>query len=190
MKLEGLVDLYRSMKSQEIDRYRFSYSSGKALFDVFFFIDESPFVLLFGVKSENFSFEIVVEKGFDIDPRLDRDTYKELCRVLGLEYDPDRPFSPWNFFKEFNENIPNKALAAQKAEPHEVADYRSVAEEADKIYFLGWRDNTKRCEQVGALNLEKTRRLLGEKAFERCKQKNISSCWTDNKKAAKEFSLP
>lgn len=190
MKLEGLGDLYRSMRSQDIDRYRFSFKYGRALFDVFFFIDECPFVLLFGVKSENFSFEVVVERGFEIDPRLNRDTYKELCRVLGLEYDPDRPFSPWSFFKEFNENLPYKAHAAKKAAPHEVAEYRSVAEEADKIYFIGWRDNTKRGEQVGSSNLEKTRRLLGNRAFERCKQKNISSCWTDNKSAAKEFSLP
>lgn len=190
MKLEGLVDLYRNMRSQDIDRYRFSFRSGRALFDVFFFIDESPFVLLFGVKSENFSFEVVVENGFEIDPRLHPDTYRELCRVLGLEYDPDKPFSPWIFFREFNENIPIKAHASQTAAPHEVADYRTVAEEADKIYFIGWRDNTKRGEQVSALNLDKTRRLLGERAFERCKQKNISSCWTDKKSAAKEFSPP
>jgi len=190
MKLTGLFDLYRSMRSQGIDRYRFSYRSGKALFDVFFFVDEGPFILLFGVKSDNFSFEIDVERGFEIEPRLDPDTYKELCRVMGLEYNPDKPFSPWNFFQEFNGNIPNQAASAQRAMPHEVAGYRSVAEEANKRYFIGWRDNTKRSEQVGELNLEKTKSLLGTRAFNRCKQKNISSCWTDNKKAAKDFILP
>ena len=190
MKLEGIVNLYQSMKSQNIDRYRFDFRFGKALFDVFLFIDESPFILLFGLKSENFSFEILVKQGFKIDPMLDRDIYKELCRVLGLKYDPDNPFSIQNFFKEFDKSIPNQAFTAQNAMPHEVANYRSFTEEADKIYFLGWRDNTKREEQVGILNLEKTRKLLGKKAFDRCKKKNVSSCWTHNKEAAKDFTLP
>ena len=56
MKLDGLVELYKSMKVQGIDRYRFEYKCGRAVFDVFFFVDGSPFLLLFGVKAENFSF--------------------------------------------------------------------------------------------------------------------------------------
>ena len=45
MKLDGLVALYKSMKNQDIDRYRFEYSHARALFDIFFFIDENPFIL-------------------------------------------------------------------------------------------------------------------------------------------------
>lgn len=98
MKLDGLVELYRSMKDQGIERYRFEYRHGHTLFDVFFFIDESPFILLFGAKGEAFSFEVKVIAGFNIDPTLGSDTYRELCRVLGLEYDPNNPFSPTVFF--------------------------------------------------------------------------------------------
>ena len=61
MKLNGLVSLYRSMKHQNIDRYRFEYKHGKALFDVFFLVDENPFILLFGTKGDSFSFEVQVE---------------------------------------------------------------------------------------------------------------------------------
>lgn len=178
------------MVTQKIERYRFQYKAGKAVFDVFFFVDEKPFVLLFGVKAVNFSFELVVERGFIIDPQLDRDTYEKLCVVLGLEYDPDRPFKPFNFFKEFNKFIPQKAAIAQTAEPHDVANYRSDVEEADKVYFLKWKDNTMRGEKVQWKNLQKTKKLLGEKAYIRCEQKNISSCWTDKKELARKVTLP
>ena len=143
MKLDGLIPLYKSMKSQNIERYKFEYKASKAVFDVFFFIDGSPFLLLFGVKAENFSFELEVNNGFVIDHNIDRSTYKRLCEVLGLEFDPKRPFSPWNFFSEFNGKIPEQAFEHQKAKPHDVAQYKNIAEEADKIYFVGWRDNYK-----------------------------------------------
>lgn len=190
MKLDRLAELYKSMVTQQIERYRFEYKDGKAVFDVFFFIGESPFVLLFGVKAANFSFELAVEKGFNIDPQLDRETYKKLCEALGLEYDPDNPFKPFNFFKKFNKFIPQNVVAAQKAEPHDVANYRFDIEEADKVYFLKWRDNTQRGENVQLENLQKTKKLLGEKAYLRCKQNNISSCWTDKKELANKVVLP
>jgi Family of unknown function (DUF6037) len=189
MKLDRLMSLHRSMKSQHIERYRFEYKVGVAVFDVFFFTDESPFLLLFGVKVENFCFELEVMPGFDINYRLDHDTYKRLCEVLGLKYDPAHPFSPWNFFFEFNSKIPQKAFAHQQAKPQDVALYRSVAEESDKIYFFGWRDNYRWGTNVQNSNLNKTRALLGEKAYQRCSQKNISSCWTDKEEAAVEVTL-
>ena len=190
MKLDGLINLYRSMKDQEIDRYRFEYRHGKALFDVFFFIDESPFVLLFGAKGEAFSFEMEVKEGFNISPKLDNQTYRDLCRILGLKYDPNNPFSPKEFFEQFNKHIPPSASKTSEAEPQHIAQYRSVAEEEDKIYFLGWRNNDIRGERVRETNLRKTRDLLGQKAYERCKSKNISSCWTDDPHRAKKFWLP
>jgi hypothetical protein len=190
MKLDGLVNLYRSMKSQGIDRCRFEYRHGRALFDVFFFIDDSPFILLFGAKGEAFSFEVEVTSGFNINPTLDSATYKELCRILGLEYDPNNPFSPKGFFAQFNQHVPRTASINANAEPHDIAQYRNVAEEEDKIYFLGWRNNDRRGERVSEVNLAKTKDLLGKKAYDRCNSKNISSCWTDDPDKAKKAQLP
>jgi hypothetical protein len=188
MKLDRLEPLYKSMRFHNIERYRFEHKVRVAVFDVFFFTDESPFLLLFGVKAKNFCFELKVKSGFVIDHQLDGLTYKGLCKVLELEYDPENPFSPWNFFSEFNSNIPKVAFANQKSKPQDVASYRRFSEEPDKVYFCGWRDNDKRDEKVK--NLAKTRTLLGEKAYQRCKDKNISSCWTANEKAAIEVTLP
>ncbi|MCP5007235.1 MAG: rloe protein [Planctomycetes bacterium] len=190
MRLDGLIDLYRSMKDQVIDRYRFEYRHGKALFDVFFLIDESPFILLFGAKGETFSFEMEVKAGFQINPTLDKETYKELCRVLGLEYDPDNPFSPKGFFEQFNNNIPKNASANSKAEPQDIAQYRNIAEEEDKKYFLGWRNSDIRAERVTETNLMKTKELLGQRAYARCASKNISSCWTDDPVKGAHSAIP
>lgn len=190
MKLDGLVNLYKSMKDQSIDCYHFEYRHGNALFDIIFFIDENPFILLFGAKGERFSFEMEVRYGFQINPQLDNTTYKELCRVLNLRFDPDNPFSPKGFFKQFNQAIPEKAKTDSKAEPQDIARYRRVAEEEDKIYFLGWRNNDSRSDRVSESNLMKTKNLLGSKAYTRCREKNISSCWTDDLAKAKKFKLP
>ncbi len=186
-----------SLQKHEVSKYRkiskdivLNITQGNLFFDVFFFIDGSPYILLFGVKAENFSFEIEVKNGFVIDPRLDTEDYKKLCQVLGLKFDPDNPFNPWNFFAEFNKHIPVGALAHQKVEPHHIAQYKNIAEEADKIYFVGWRDNSKWGTKVQPSNLDKTKNLLGERAYKRCKQKNISSCWTDKKEHAIDFTLP
>ncbi|BCK11807.1 MULTISPECIES: DUF6037 family protein [Vibrio] len=190
MKLEGIIPLYRSMKQQGIERYKFEFSLNQGVFDVFFFIDSSNFLLLFGAKGENFSFEIPMERGFQISTHLDTPVYRELCRVLGLKYDPENPFSPSKFFVDFNRRIPDKAYLRQKAEPHEVAQYSNDIEEAHKKYFLGWRDNTSRGDDVTESNLFKTKELLGEAAYLRCRERNISSCWTDKKEKAKKFYMP
>lgn len=190
MKLEGIIPLYRSMKQQGIERYKFEFSLNQCMFDVFFFIDSSNFLLLFGAKGENFSFEITVERGFQISTRLETQVYRELCRVLGLKYDLKNRFSPSKFFEDFNYRIPDKAYFRQKAEPHEIAQYYNNIEESHKKYFLGWRDNTSRGDNVTDSNLFKTKALLGEAAYRRCRERNISSCWTDKKEKAKKFYLP
>jgi hypothetical protein len=190
MKLEGLKSLYGSMKSQGIERYKFDYKVGKAVFDVFFFIDSSPFILLFGARGQNFSFELEIKAGFTIDTQMEPVTYRQLCRILDLEYDPTQPFSPRKFFGEFDTKIPHKASIDLIAKPHDIAPYRHIAEESDKIYYRSWLDNDIRGNHVKEKNLDKTRKLLGEVAYLRCKDKNISSCWTDRADKAVEMVLP
>ncbi len=178
--LDGLRNLYNSMRAQGIDRYRFAYQQGPVTFDVMFLIDESPYGLLFGAQGHNLSFEFKVERGFRvIHPQLDKADYATLCNLLGLQYDPNNRFSPAGFLQSFNDHIPAHANPAQKAEPHDVARVRRNVEEAHKVYFCGWRDNTVRGENVTDKNLHKTRELLGPKIADTCARKNISSCWTD-----------
>jgi Family of unknown function (DUF6037) len=181
LKLNGLQPLYKNMRSQNIERYKFCYEVNKAIFDVFFFLDESPFILLFGAKGESFSFEISVKAGFVIDDTLSGTTYKKLCKFLGLKYDPNNPFSPKKFFTEFNSQIPTQIGLSSIVESSDLASYLEIVEEAHKTYFFGWKDNEKCGESVSEANLDKTRKLLGKTTYERCRSKNISSRWTHKK---------
>jgi hypothetical protein len=190
MKLDSLVYLYRSMKDQKIDRYRFEYRHGHARFDVFFLIDVSPFILLFGAIGTRQSFTVAVKSDFQIDTILDKDTYKKLCSILDLKYDPNNRFSPQGFFVQFNQNVPHTASRKNKVEPHEIAPYRNISEEKDKTYFFGWRDNESRREHVSQENLEKTKDLIGYEIYLFCKSRNISSCWTDDYAKKKDVMFP
>lgn len=188
--LDNLRPLFKDMKSKDKSRIRFSFQHGRVTFDVFFFIDEAPFSLLFGAKQFNIAFELEVLPGFSVECYLSKETYKALCKALGLTYDPNTPFSIKSFLNDFNVHIPNSTSGLSEPEPHEVGEYRNDVEESKKIYFCGWRDNTVRGETVTPHNLHKTKRLLGEPSFQACRRKNLSSCWTDDKSKAIKVSIP
>lgn len=190
MKLLELVPLHKDMRIKNLDRIRFGYTHGRVTFDVFFFIDGSPYRLLFGARGYNVAFEITVQKGFEINPTLSREDFKALCEALGLEYDPTRPFSMKGFFESFAAHIPAAVPANAQVRPADVARFHRDIEEASKVYFCGWRDNTVRGDQVSGTNLQKTKALLGHKPYEVCKAKNISSCWTDDEKRAISITPP
>lgn len=191
MKLNELIPLYQNMKNACIDRYQFEYRHGKGLFDVFFFTDESPFVLLFGARGTQFCFEIVVHPGFEISTQLSSQDYHELCNFLDLKFDPENHFSPFAFFTQFNKEIPHN-IDTNRGIPrtYELAQYHSEIEDKNKVYFCGWRNNKVRKETVTQSNLLKTKMLLGHHAYLICKQKNISSCWTDKKTSEINYELP
>ncbi|WP_338018908.1 DUF6037 family protein [Brevibacillus agri] len=189
LKLTGLRDLYADMKIKGIKRYKFAFTYNKVSFDVFFFTDETPFKLMFGVKALSFYFELNVNNGFVIDTNIG-DKYTQLRKILGLQYNPNNPFKTFYFFSEFDKKIPKHANVNNKPEPSDIAYYKKDIEESEKIYFLSWRDNEKCGKQVSPENLYKTRLLLGYDAYLICKRKNISSCWTHDKSLAQSFYLP
>lgn len=147
---------------------------------MFFFVDSSPYALLFGARGHSFAFELAVKNGYWVDTSLPPDEYSALCKVLGLKYDPTNPFSLRAFVGEFAQTLPSRLPQESKVKPHQLAQYRPDVERAEGFCFCGWRDNTARGETVTDRNLQKTRSLLGEKIFKTCAIRNLSSCWTDD----------
>lgn len=188
MKLDGLKNLYISMKQQDIERYNFYFTYQGVKFDVLYFIDEIPNKLAFGIKQHNYYFEVLVRAEFEIKAILEE--YNKFCRIMGFSYNPDSPYKPKFFFEEFNKNIPNVATKTNIPKPSQIAIYRDNVEESNKIYFVKWRDNNKAGHQVSIDNLEKTKLLLSHNAYLMCKKKNISSCWSSNPIDEKVFELP
>ncbi|TKI86364.1 DUF6037 family protein [Bacillus mycoides] len=189
MKLEGLIQLYEAMKEQGVKRYRFDFTFNKVTFDVFFFVDESPFKLMFGAKLKNFYFELDVKPGFVINTYLG-EKYSELCKVLGLEYNPDNHFQTKDFFTVFNQKIPVSVNVNNLPQPHEIATYRKDVEESDKIYFWGWLPHLTTGKSASPENLKKTEKILGVDAYKTCKRMNISSRWTDDRSKVVAYTDP
>jgi hypothetical protein len=189
MKLTGLSSLFKQMKQDGELRSKIEYRHGRVTFDVLFLIDESPFSLMFGAKGHNVSFEFKVGPGFTVTPTIPNEVYRALCKALGLTFDPTNPFRISTFLEDFSTAVPSLLGTKSKAKPQDVARHRRHVEDSDKIYFCGWRDNTKRSEHVTPKNLQKTRELLGEAAYSSCKARNISTCWTDHEDDEVEVKL-
>lgn len=190
--LDGLRKIYGSMRKQQLDRQRFTYTKAAARFEVFFFIDTQPFELLFSAIGHNFVFSYEVGQGFVVaNPNLTKEEYRKLCDVLGLTFDAGNPFSPRAFLTDFNRNIPTTAHPDKTPKPHETARVHRNVEEADKIYHCGFLDNSKLRRRVTPENLNKTKRLLGQKIHDLCVKKNLSSKWTDDPDVADRiFTFP
>jgi CRISPR/Cas system-associated protein endoribonuclease Cas2 len=180
MKMTSLEQLYKRMKDGSVTQCPFPYQFNGANFSVLFDIETNPFTLLFGVIKENFTFSFPVEHGFIIkDFRLDDITYKRLITILKLKYDPNNKFSPFTFLKTFNE-IVNTNFVVYQAKSSDRIHFSRDVEEPDKIYFQKWLPHHGE-RKVTEKNLDKTRKLLGEKRYQDCKERNISTCWTANK---------
>jgi hypothetical protein len=174
MKLTGLENIYKGLKKNNENYFIFTFQKRNIIFNVLFDIFKKPFELCFIQKNKRFHFSIKVELGFVIDPRLGSETYKKLCEILNLKYDPNNRFSPFAFFSEFNKMIPKYSKRVK--EKRELLDfYIYDIEEPEKLNFGGtieWK-KINNGKHVSKKNLEKTRILFPER-YETCKREDIS----------------
>lgn len=182
MILSNLKELYSNLKEQNETYYLFSFTKNNIRFEILFDIFQSTFQLHFLQKENNFSFCIIVEKGFIINEYINKETYKKLCEVLKLKFDKDNPFSTKFFFEEFNSKIP-KYQTREKKEREILPFYQNNIEESEKLYYDGtieW-NKIKNGKGVTIKNLEKTRILYPE-LYNWCKRENISIRYTHIRK--------
>lgn len=191
MELAGLHSLYNSMRQQSIKRYKFYFQRNGVKFQIFFLIDIDPYELLISSLGEHSLFLLCkVKPDFNISPSFAPDKYKELCKVLGLTYDPTNHFKPSDFFSDLNSAIPTTANPKDIAKPEEIASIRRDVEEADKKYFCGWLDHSKTGKSVTQANFDKTLKNWCREAYDYSIKRNMSTRWTDIKELAQEWVLP
>lgn len=158
MKLDGLIQLYKSMRSQDIGRTKFRYQHNHLTFDCLFFIDVEPFELVMGCIGHNFAIFLEIEKGFKIEPFINpKSTFYDLLDALKTDKKSDNKFNPFKFFEAFNRQIPDSAKPRNTVKPQDIVKYVSNIEESDKIYFCGWLNNNLQGNQVSEKNLKKTK---------------------------------
>lgn len=179
MKLTGLETLYKGIKENNENYFIFSYTKNQVTFEILFDVHPTPFELHFLIKKSNFKIKYLVEKGFVVNPILNKEEYTQLCKELNLKYDPNNRFSPNSFLEEFNISIPpfkNREKAIKELLPF----YIDTIEESDKLYFNGfieWK-KTGNGKNVSEKNLEKTRIIYPE-YYEYCKRENVSIRYSD-----------
>ena len=191
MKLTGLIPLYRSMRQQNIGRYKFRYELNHLTFDCLFFIDIEPFELVMGCLGHNFAIFKEIHQSFEVEPFVEpKSTFFDLLNALKTTDASFTRFDPVDFFAQFNEQIPRHANPQNTAQPADVVRYYPNIEEADKIHFCGWLDNNIRGHQVSESNLDKTRRLMGQRVYEFALRRNQSTRWTHDPAMAVEVFIP
>ena len=186
--LKNLEALHADMTRRGQTRRRFRWETYRHghVFDVVFLTDTSDgMVLIFGLVGGRFAFERLVTDKYQINTYVG-EGLNGLKMALGLKgYGPEK-FKP-SFFAEFAQIIPTSAEKTKAVTYRDVRQTR-VVEEADKIWFVGWRHNGEYAH-VTQENLAKTRIYLGEIA-RRCAAENISSCWSDDASRAQDFYPP
>lgn len=191
MKLTGLIPLYKSMRSKNLDRTKFRYQHNDLLFDCLFFIDTKPFELAMGCVSHNFAIYLEVRDGFEITPFIEpREVYLALLQALIEGKRSGHSFDPKEFFNEFNRKIPQHARPEDTPTPSDLVRVYPHIEESKKIHFCGWFDNNKVGKHVQPSNLDKTRRFFGQRSYDFSLRRNMSTKWTDDPNKAIDYHMP
>lgn len=181
IKLDELRVLYQSMKSAQRFRVQFEHRhpNNGARFVVVFLADESPFKLIIVAKGKvPLVLVVSVHQGFLVYPWLEgADVVAKLKRILGVVAGGEESFSVSKFFRELARSAPKHVTSTADANPAVVARYYNDVDEADKVYFLHFMLH-KGNRHASKINLDKTRKLLGEKCYRECLERNISSCWS------------
>lgn len=178
MKLEGLRPLVADMRKNDISKTQFEFEINNVVFDVAFFINKSPYQLLFGAKNHRCSFFVDVKNGFEISHIITpKSAYKDLCAALNLKFDPDNPFSPKKFYSEFAGKIPSQVHGKNSKSIPGLT--QAVTDPSDFGVFSHWKIHS--TQNVKSPNLLKTETAFGKEVMEFCKRQNVSSCWKKTK---------
>lgn len=187
IQISSLKSLHDSMKAESLESTKFIYSVRKdVVFDVFFNVLVSPYELIFGLKGiEPKVIFINVFPGYKVNTMLDSEQYKLLANILKINGASFKPFSFKTFLENFSRSIPSKA---QKHLYHELTKYltsRNDIDEAQKIYFLGFKNNASG-HKVSDKNYKKNCLAFNHMIANNLKDRNISTCWTSNKEISKD----
>lgn len=179
-KFTNLSALHNNMIINSETRAKFSFTYNKRSFSCVFICDTVPYILIIAYLGHDFAVELNINNDYSTPSYLENSLYKQLIELLGIKFDPNNKFTPTTFFDIIDNNIPEKY---EKINYYDVLLAERIIrdiEEADKIYFLGFRNNPSN-QSVTPKNYEKTILAFGTKIANSLKQHNISTRWTPYK---------
>lgn len=177
MRLENFEPLFIAMNQVGEKKQRFTIEYNGVRAHVLFLADVEPFLLIFGIQGTNEYFELEMNQDFEVNSFFAKELYRKLIEIFNIQYDPDHKFTPNDFLSFVNNNVP-EFRNTERVKNSDILRYKRDVEEADKVHFCGWIYHTTK-SNAQPPNLDKTRLLMGEAAYKRCCERNISSKWTD-----------
>jgi len=179
--------LHRAMLRTGLNRVIFTGTNNGSKVETLFCADDDPMALCVAVThpsgAPTCAFEWEVEMpDYRVNTHLG-DKYGDLLDALGLIKGQRGigPFKPSDFLFNVLTQAPKVLSTAHEPRPSQVHRLRvgSTVEEADKTFFIGWRNNQRWGQHVTAANLRKTAKLIGADCANMCELRNISTCWSD-----------
>lgn len=189
MKLNNLENLHFNMNKQGLIKTKFEFRFRGLVFSVIYIAESFPHTLLIGCIAHNLFLVLDVSEEYEIATYLGNN-YKPLIEALDLNYDPDNPFRPSEFFTAFISAIPLNTTAGSTPTVTDIARISRDAEESNKIHFCGWLPHDGVNSRPRPPNLDKTRKLCGEEAYRVCLNHHISSRWSDIESNSVPYHAP
>ncbi|MFL9583442.1 DUF6037 family protein [Stenotrophomonas sp. AB1(2024)] len=189
MRMDGLARLHASMQAIGLTRAKFRVRHNHLTFAGLFLADVTPYELALACLGHDFVLIFDVTRDYEVSAYLG-EQYGALAAALGTGAGSGNPLRSSDFLREIDDALPRTVGPGDRPTTADVVHVYRDMEEADKMHLCGWRDNTVRKERVSATNLAKTRRLLGQDAYDLCRRRNLSTCWTDDPGRAIAYTLP
>lgn len=169
--------LHNNMINNGEFRAKFSFSYNNRNFTCVFLCDIVPYRLIIAYLGQNLAIEMIIDNDYSTPSYLDNILYKRLINLLGIRFDPNHKFTPTTFFEIINNHIPNYCSLPNYFDVLIAERYCRNIEEADKIYFCGFRANPL-TQNVSTKNYEKTLIAFGTDIANTLKKHNLSTRWT------------
>lgn len=186
MYLKNLNALYVDMQQNDADSVVFAAQvEGHPFSCTFAKVIGTLHLFVTALGQNPFTIDIQVDNNFNVVNGLflANDIYKKLREYLEINAGWENPFRPANFIQNlgavtpttFNGNRPTRHEVAALS----VATSPNLYEDADKIYFCGWRKNPVG-SSVSRKNQNKSLLYFPAKEVELRTELNMSSCWSAN----------
>lgn len=175
--LNNLQDLHKTMRLKGEDSSRFSIKICNKSFSCIFLTDINPYRLYLFTLGENpIYFEFSIDENYI--PQSYIDNFSALLRYLEIKYDKNHTFKPNDFYEMLNKQLTKDIVLERVPYTYkiQIASHTREINEANKIYFCGWKTNA----NGKVRNYQKTLVAFGKEIADMSKKINKSSCWTDN----------
>jgi len=163
------------MKHEGITVARFDFDHYQCRFEIIY----SPSQNLFWVakRGSQIAFPIYLD-WYKAAVILEKEPYRALASCKEEAFDPNRPYSPFDFLKKLDDHLGTKPRLQQATPQAFYHTTRNAIPDEEKVYFQRFIPHKPGTRHVRGANIAKTRKILGDAIADFCKEHNVSVGFT------------